>query len=651
MSTFEEYNVLLESLGVDVKYLSKDASSFKLKLVQTEQNLNIAQRDASKQINSFLQQITSDTGEVNPNTDQDKKQGNDEAKDASDQPRGEEQPVPRSVLNAFKTFQHELESTKLSVISAKKMEKMITDRDDMVKQSKVIKRQLDVLCNDIDQWLASTMKKPRLPFRQHSGLRNKKARDIHIVSWMDEKLPDVERELAELDKDAKAVRKAYTALVGSYPDHLVSVVKSIVALLEAHQQSVNHLHEHRQWLNSSDIKIPESHEDWLNMLTSELKERELHVAPNLPLSASELRRFTINLFDEEMDRRRHVLHRIKQEQGAIDSLMNTHSMDHKLHHFNFGYEGAKKEKPSRKIRQILDAELKSGKASRKETNLLVRVEQQEQRVRDGFEHLINQAKPTVRRHFKEDFFSVLFITSQGIKPSDYVGPYKKSWHLYPNYHLCLETVKTTSMKQREVDALLKRPLRSKLCAACLDGTLTQDQAMILQDIDVHNDLFTMFTSHDVPLDLVFALHAQEGQGWLGALLESPKLHAEIAEHRHDPFDERLWNLVVQKALKPWHYACIVRLHFSEDHALETLLLGEDVWGELNEFAGLYDVEEELRQLVEIYKPKNDKASLASAPLSLSDVMKTLEPIADFTVDKASTTSKKVRRRKKGRHTF
>jgi hypothetical protein len=36
---------------------------------------------------------------------------------------------------------------------------------------------------------------------------------------------------------------------------------------------------------------------------------------------------------------------------------------------------------------------------------------------------------------------------------------------------------------------------------------------------------------------------------------------------------------------------------------------------------------------------------------LSDVMKTLEPIADFTVDKASTTSKKVRRRKKGSHTF
>ena len=147
---------------------------------------------------------------------------------------------------------------------------------------------------------------------------------------------------------------------------------------------------------------------------------------------------------------------------------------------------------------------------------------------------------------------------------------------------------------------------SKLCAACL--FTHQDQAMILQDIDVHNDLFAMFTSHDVP-PIWCCPPCWEGQGWLEALLESPKLHAVIAEHRHDWWT--LVDLVVQKALKPWHYACIVRLHFSEDHALETLLLGEDVWGELNEFAGLYDVEEELRQLVET--GQNDKASY-SAPL-------------------------------------
>jgi len=651
LSTFENYKALLANLSTDMKYLSKDASSFRKKLRETERSLGEVQRDASMQINAFLQEVALVTGEHDsvPNGKGDE-QGSRYAKDELKQSPVEAQPVPNSVLDAFKTFQGELERTKLAVISPKTMEKMIADRDGLVKQSAVIEQQLDVLCKDIDRWLASTIRKPKIPFR-HSGLRNKTAREIHTVAWIDEKLPAIERELTELEKELNAVRKAHTALVGSYPDHLASVVKSIISLLEAHQQSVKHLQEHRQWLNSSDVNPPETHEEWLKTFTSELNEREHHVAPNLPLSASELRRFTINLFDEGMDRRRHVLHRIKQEQKAVDSLISTYSTDLKLYHFNFGHEGDKKSKPSRKIQRILDAELKSGKANRKEANLLARIEQHEQRVREGFDHLIKQAKPTVRRHFKDDFFSVLFLTSQGIKPSDYAEPYKKSWHLYPNYHLCLEAVQTTDMKQRDVDALIKRPLRSKLCTACLEGTLTQDQAMILQDIDVHNDLFTMFTSHDVPLDLVFALHAQEGQGWLGALLETPKLHGLIAEHRHDPFDERLWNLVVQKQLKPWHYACIVRLHFSEDHALETLLLGEDVWGELNEFAGLYDVEEELRQLVEIYKPKNDKSSLASAPLSLSDVMKTLEPIADFTVDKASTTSKKVRRRKKGRHTF
>ena len=80
------------------------------------------------------------------------------------------------------------------------------------------------------------------------------------------------------------------------------------------------------------------------------------------------------------------------------------------------------------------------------------------------------------------------------------------------------------MKQRELDALLKLPLSAKLCSACLTGTLTREQAMILQDIDIHNDLYTMFEKHAVPLDLVFALHAQEGQAWLSALLQTPKLH-------------------------------------------------------------------------------------------------------------------------------
>ncbi len=85
MSTFEEYNVLLESLGVDVKYLSKMPVPSKLKLVQTEQEPELRNDHQANQFIFTTDYI--DTIEVNPNTDQNKKQGHDGAKDASDQPR------------------------------------------------------------------------------------------------------------------------------------------------------------------------------------------------------------------------------------------------------------------------------------------------------------------------------------------------------------------------------------------------------------------------------------------------------------------------------------------------------------------------------------------------------------------------------------
>ena len=126
------------------------------------------------------------------------------------------------------------------------------------------------------------------------------------------------------------------------------------------------------------------------------------------------------------------------------------------------------------------------------------------------------------------------------------------------------------MKQRELDALLKLPLSAKLCSACLTGTLTREQAMILQDIDVHNDLYTMFEKH-APLGPSLRLACSGGSSVVECSLQTPKLHEVIAEHRHDPFNESLWKLVVEKRIKPWHYACIVRLNFNEEHALETLL--------------------------------------------------------------------------------
>lgn len=635
MSTFDDYNVLMNDLYLDLRQVTKGMVTLRTQITSENNKLDNVREQAAEEIQSFVGRFQlptqqSSNGAKVPNKDAEERK--------------------TSVLAAFQKFKEDLEKTKPVQRSEKKVEAMINEQENLSNQCVVIERKVSTLCADIDRWLTSTMMKPRLPLR-HRGLRGKKARDIHTIAWLYQKLPDARRELKELQTDINSIRKSYTALVGSYPNHLLGVIDSIITLLNAQITSIERLQKHRQWLSESETTLPETHEEWKEQFVKELVNREQHIAPNLALTPTDVRTFTINLFDNGIDRRRHILHQIKQEQDALDTLIEEHAPNLKLHHFDYGYKGAKKGKPSRLIRKMIDSELKSSKTSKKESNLHTRIIQHETKVEACYETLLGLAKPSVRRHFKDDPFSILVITSNNIKPADFLGPYKKSWHLYPNYHLCRDSIETTSMKQRELDALLKLPLSAKLCSACLSGTLTREQAMILQDIDIHNDLYTMFEKHAVPLDLVFALYAQEGQAWLSALLQTPKLHEVIAEHRHDQFNESLWKLVVEKRIKPWHYACIVRLNFSEEHALETLLLAEEVWKELNEYAALYEVEEELRHLVEIYKPTNDKEFVASAPLSLSDVMQTLQPIAEFTVDKASTKSKKVTRKNRGRHSF
>ena len=204
------------------------------------------------------------------------------------------------------------------------------------------------------------------------------------------------------------------------------------------------------------------------------------------------------------------------------------------------------------------------------------------------------------------------------------------------------------MKQRELDEIIKLPISAKLCTACLQGVLTSDQALVLQSIDVHNELFEFVMSHRVDLSLVFALHAQEGQLWLGALLNNPEMFSEIEQHRHDPFEQSIWDLVVQEKVKLWQYACIVRLDFEDSSTKETLLLADDFWTELNEMATLYEVEDALQELIKIYKPVKDTAN-PGAQISLNDVYNTIKPIASVTVNKSGSKSKKTKRRKKGRY--
>ncbi len=635
MSTLDDYNVLMNDLRLDLQHITRGMVTLRTQIGQENNKLNEVKERAAEEIRSFVKQLSSFLQERSNG----EKVSNNVNHDSE-----------ISMLAAFQIFRENLEKTEPVQHSEKKIQAMIAEMEKLFKECVVIERKVSILCVDIDQYLTSTMKKPRVPLK-HKSLRGKKARDIDLIAWLDQKLLDARRELKEIKNGVKRIQKSYTALIGSYPNHLLSVIESIINLLDAHNASMKRLQEYRRWLSESKTTLPETHEEWNKQFIEELVNREKHVAPNLALNPTNVRTFTINLFDTGIDRRRHGLYQIKQEQEALNTLIEEHAPNLKLHHFDYGYSGPKKGKPSKLIRQMVNSELKSGRNSKKDSNLHVGITQHETNVEACYETLLGLAKPSVLRHFKDDPFSILVITSNNIKPAEFLGPYKKSWHLYPNYHLCRDSIETTTMKQRELDALLKFPLSAKLCAACLNGTLTREQAMILQDIDVHNDLYPMFEKHSVPLDLVFALHAQECQAWLSALLQTPKLHEIIAERRHDPFNENLWRLVVEKRIKPWHYTCIVRLNFSEEHALETLLLAEEVWKELNEYAALYEVEEELRHLVEIYKPSNDKEFVASAPLSLSDVMQTLQPIAEFTVDKASTRSKKVTRKKRGRHSF
>ena len=236
-----------------------------------------------------------------------------------------------------------------------------------------------------------------------------------------------------------------------------------------------------------------------------------------------------------------------------------------------------------------------------------------------------------------------------MKPQSYVPAYKRKWHFYPNYHLCHDEILSSELKQRELEDILTLPITSKLSSACLRGELTRDQAVILQDIDVHNDLYDFVKEHtEVDLSLVFALYAQEGQFWLNALLANPEFFRQIEEHMYDRFHQEIWDRVVEHKLKLWQYPCVVGLPFEKEGAIETLLLGEELWDELNEYAGLYEVEEELRQLIQIHKPKKEITD-SSAQISLTDIYNVVNPIADVTINKTVAQTKKVKRKSKGRY--
>ena len=329
MSTFDDYNVLMNDLCLDLKQVTRGIVTLRTQITSENNKLDNVREQAAEEIQSFV-------GRLQPSTQQ--------SPDGAKVPNKDTEESKISVLATFQKFKEDLEKIKPVQRSEKKVEAMIKEQENLSKKCVVIERKVRTLCADIDRWLTSTMKKPRLPLR-HRGLRGKKARDIHTIAWLDQKLPDARRELKELQTDINSVRKSYTALVGSYPNHLLGVIESIITFLNAQITSIEHLQEHRHWLSESETTIPETHEEWKEQLIKELVNREQHVAPNLALTPTDVRTFTINLFDNGIDRRRHVLHQIRQEQDALDTLIEEHAPNLKLHHFDYGYRGAKRGNP------------------------------------------------------------------------------------------------------------------------------------------------------------------------------------------------------------------------------------------------------------------------------------------------------------------
>ena len=111
----------------------------------------------------------------------------------------------------------------------------------------------------------------------------KKARDIHTIAWLDQKLPDAQRTQGTSNRYQQCKEIVYS-IGRSYPNHLLGVIESIITFFNAQITSNERLQEHRQWLSESETTLPETHEEWNEQFVKELVNREQHIAPNLALT-------------------------------------------------------------------------------------------------------------------------------------------------------------------------------------------------------------------------------------------------------------------------------------------------------------------------------------------------------------------------------
>ena len=571
-----------------------------------------------------------------------------------------------NVIKKFTTLENKLQkqvnNSNKKVINTD-IEDVITKWSKIKQRHKVLKEQLDYLCNDINDYLTRVGNRPRgvKPVRkvlgimkkipntsENNSLKNKRARDIAKISSIYSTLTNIKNDFKTTTSAIKNMEKNYKTMNYSWPKPVHNVIKSVNLLLSGLQKSSESIDGFLDLIDKEFPVLPESAAEWLEILRQRLIEREHNKAPNLSLNSTDIRNFSSNLFDSSIDSRSSAIIEINRESTAMEKFSNDllGKIDFKL--LDMRKQSTKKQQLSKKVETMVKSAINKISDSDRKLQSIAKWEDYQNTLNEKRHNILNDATDSTRRHFKEDIFAIQLIAALKMKPSNFLTNYKKSWHIYPNYYLCHNEIKKSDKGQRKLDELVKLPISSNLLKACLLDEITKEQAIILQDIDEHDDLFQLSKSHNIELDLIFALHAQESKQWLGALLENPELHDVIAQYRHDGFDDRLWKLVVDNKLKPWQYACVIRLEFDDETALETLLLADDLWSELHEFASLYDVQDDLKHLTEVYSPKKTK-SPSSGTITLSDVFNVVKPMGNVTVNKSIAKTKLVTRKKKGRY--
>ena len=147
----------------------------------------------------------------------------------------------------------------------------------------------------------------------------------------------------------------------------------------------------------------------------------------------------------------------------------------------------------RKLKQLLSV---INTISDNDQQSIAKWENYQHTLNEKRQNILNDATASTRRHFKEDIFAIQLIAALKMKPSNFLTNYKKSWHIYPNYYLCHNEIKKSDKGQRKLDELVKLPISSNLLKACLLDEVTKEQAIILQDIDEHDDLYN-YLNHNI----------------------------------------------------------------------------------------------------------------------------------------------------------